>query len=119
MPSCTYIENPKEGHPKVISLYHPPTSIDKGRELAQILLVNGHWLPIVSFNRLMGQHQDHAAFCSRCLRNFYYPDRLEHHKNKCYSTMGQVEVMPLPKKAFHTFEDWSKMLVLHFAYMLI
>ena len=30
--------------------------------------------------------------------------------NRCYQSCGQVEVMPLPEKAHHTFEDWSKML---------
>ena len=66
-----YTPEPKEGHPKVIVLYHPPQSIHAGRQLAQILLVNDHWLPIISLDRLMSTGHNHNSFCSRCLRNLY------------------------------------------------
>ena len=105
-----YISEPKEGHPKVVVLYHPPQSIHKGRHLAQILLINNHWLPITNFDRLMGEHDKHSAFCSRCLQNLYHPDRLERHMLKCFQSSGQQEIMPLSDKAFHSFQDWSKML---------
>ena len=105
-----YIPEPKEGHPKVIVLYHPPQSIHEGRQLAQILLVHDHWLPLISLDRLMGKHNESSAFCSRCLRNMYRPERLLLHMSKCFQSLGQQEIMPLPEKAYHSFEDWNKML---------
>ena len=84
-----------------------------GRRLAHILIIDNHWLPITNINRLLStqsshNHRDNSAYCYRCLRNFYFPDRLEKHLTKCYNRMGQKEVMPT--ETIKTFEDWSKML---------
>ena len=92
---------------KIVPLYHPPHPIVVNREMAHILLIDNHWLPISNLNRLLATHNKNSAFCYRCLGNFHHKERLDRHIVKCYNTIGQKETMPsdLVKK----FNDWSKM----------
>src|SRR5277367_5149081 len=88
---------------KTEPLYHPPHRLVIGRNMANILLVGQHWLPITSLDRLLGDRLTNSAFCYRCLRNLYHADRLEKHMAKCYNSKGQMTVMPKPEDAVKKF----------------
>jgi len=100
----------KEQEGAVGVLYHPAHAIVKGRQMAHILLVGEHWLPITNINRLLGETGVNSAYCYRCLRNLYKNDRLEKHQERCYNNRGQQEIMPKPGEANKSFNEWSKML---------
>ena len=104
-----YIEAVKDHPAKIVPLYHPPLGIVKDRRLATILLVKDHWLPITNLNRLLSHGHDHNAHCYRCLKNCYYPDRLEIHLTKCFNTLGQMTTMPAADNNYKKFDDWNKM----------
>ena len=110
-----YIPAKKDKAANVVPIYHPPHKKVIKRDLATILLVGDHWLPVLSLNRLLSVQndtgvRDNVAFCYRCLANKYFPDRLAKHVEKCYNGSGQRVVMPTPEEAVNKFKDWSKML---------
>src|SRR5271156_6647352 len=105
---------------RVTPLYHPPLNIEKDRNVANILLVNNHWLPVTNINRLLSSQtednrRDDSAYCHRCMRNCFTPAKLKEHLKGCYKTVGQKEIMPEASKAKMEFDDWSKMLSPPFA----
>src|SRR5271156_5383228 len=76
-----YIPAKKDEAANVVPIYHPPHKKVINRDLATILLVGDHWLPVLSLNRLLSVQndtgvRDNVAFCYRCLANKYLPDRL-------------------------------------------
>jgi len=104
-----YTAAKKNKEPKIQPIYHPQHKIVLGRRMCNILLIDDHWLPITNSDRLLGEGKGHAAYCYRCLRNLHNPNRLETHMTRCYNTMGQKVVMPVPEQSVKKFEDWSKM----------
>ena len=104
-----YIEAKNDKAAKVVPLYHPSLSVARNRQMATILLVKDHWLPVINLNRLLSHGHDNNVHCYRCLRNLHRPERLEKHMAKCFNTMGQMTTMPAADNNRKKFEDWSKM----------
>ena len=74
-------------------------------KIAIILFYAGHWLPVVSLDRLLGSKNVDSAYCHKCLGNFHKPELLEKHVQKC---LGQQETMPTDK--IFKWDDMKKSL---------